>query len=71
MNTLKTISNTELIEEAAKRIKALYQEVTGKEYRYGEINFIFLDGKFLGVQEETGHTLYQSQISETQSEEAG
>jgi len=48
---LKTFTNADLFEEVAHRLKRLYLEKSGKEFLFGDISFIFHDGRFQGVEE--------------------
>lgn len=48
---LKTFTNDDLFEEVAHRLKRLYVDKAGREFLFGEIAFVFHDGRFLGVEE--------------------
>ncbi len=51
MMNLKSISNTDLFEEVASRLKEIYREESGgKEFQFGCFNFTFHGGKFQGVE---------------------
>jgi hypothetical protein len=51
MMSLKAISNTDLFEEVASRLKEIYREESGgKEFQFGCFNFTFHGGQFQGVE---------------------
>ena len=56
------LSDEELFLKTADRLQTLFRKKFGLEYNYGRINFVFLNGQFLAVQEETGKTLFTSQV---------
>lgn len=56
---LKTFTNEALFEEVAERLKRLHLQSSGKEFLYGEISFVFHDGRFQGVEERSKLRLYR------------
>ena len=48
---LKTFTNDDLFEEVAHRLRRMHLDKSGKEFLFGEIAFVFHDGKFLGIEE--------------------
>lgn len=58
---LKTFNNDDLFEEVAHRLKRLHLEKSGKEFLFGEIVFVFHDGKFQGVEERSKLRIFRRQ----------
>ena len=62
---LKTFNNNDLFEEVAHRLKRLHLEKSGKEFLFGEIAFVFHDGKFQGVEERSKLRIFRTQQQDT------
>ena len=58
---LKTFTNDDLFEEVAHRLKRLHLEKSGKEFLFGEIAFVFHDGKFQVVEERSKLRIFRRQ----------
>lgn len=48
---LKNVSDEEVLEEAARRLKKQYVLEHGVEFAFGTFRFIFHDGRFQGVED--------------------
>lgn len=46
-----SLSDEEIFEEAAKRLKLQYEKEHGLEFKYGCFHFVFHDGRFQGVED--------------------
>lgn len=58
---LKTFTNDDLFEEVVHRLKRLHLEKSGKELLFGEIAFVFHEGKFQGVEERSKLKIFRGQ----------
>lgn len=64
MNTyiaLKTFTNDAIFEEVVHRLKRMHLESSGKEFLFGDIAFVFRDGKLQGIEERSKLRLYKAQ----------
>lgn len=57
---LKNFSDEAIFEEVAERLKRRYGERSGMEFRFGEIAFVFHEGRFQGIEERSNLKLYKS-----------
>ncbi|MBX3040530.1 MAG: hypothetical protein KF789_07490 [Bdellovibrionaceae bacterium] len=48
---LAQVSDAEILEEAAERLKRQYLNEHGVEFRFGSFHFIFHDGRFQAVED--------------------
>lgn len=48
---MEQISDEQVFEEAAKRLKKQFLDETGSEFMYGTFRFVFHDGRFQAVEE--------------------
>lgn len=58
---LKTFTNDAIFEEVVHRIKRLHIERFGKELSFGEVAFVFHDGKFKAIEDRSKLYLFRSQ----------
>ncbi len=58
---LKTFSNEMIFEETAHRLKRLHFEKCGREFLFGDIAFVFHDGRFQGVEERSKLRIFREQ----------
>jgi len=57
-------TDAELFMKTADRLQNIYKKRFGREYNYGQINFIFFDGQFMAIREETGKILFTIEFSD-------
>lgn len=57
---LKTFTNEALFEEVAHRLRRLAVEKTGKDIQFGEVAFVFHNGKFQMVEERSKNRIFRS-----------
>ena len=57
---LKTFTNDAIFEEVVHRLKRLYIEKSGKEFLFGEIAFVFHDGRFQGIEERSKLRIFRN-----------
>ncbi|MBX2987768.1 MAG: hypothetical protein KF802_07700 [Bdellovibrionaceae bacterium] len=48
---LSQVSDAEILEEAAERLKRQYLSEHGVEFRFGSFHFVFHDGRFQAVED--------------------
>lgn len=48
---LSSVSDAEILEEAAERLKRQYLNEHGLEFRFGSFHFVFHDGRFQAVED--------------------
>ena len=58
---LKTFTNEDIFEEVAHRLKRMHLEKTGREFLFGEVAFVFHDGRFQGVEERSKLRIFRKQ----------
>jgi hypothetical protein len=58
--TLKTFTNEVLFTEVARRLKLMHLQSSGKEFLFGDIAFVFRDGKLQGIEERSKLRLYKT-----------
>ncbi len=58
--TLQSMSDTEIMEEAAKRLQSQFRKENGSSLLYGSFRFIFHDGRFQGIEDWPRNRRYQS-----------
>lgn len=56
---ISTASNEKIFQEAAKRLKQLYFQVTGHFFENAVFEFVFDDGRFLGIDKSERQALYR------------
>ena len=56
--SLSVLTDEEFVVQAGRRIQEIYWLKYRKAFNYGLLNFIIVGGKTLGIQEESGKTLY-------------
>lgn len=57
---LKTFTNDAIFEEVVHRIKRMHIEQFGKELQFGEVAFVFHDGKFKAIEDRSKLHLYKN-----------
>lgn len=57
---LKFFNNNDFSEEAVHRLRRMHWEKSGKELLFGEIAFIFHDGKFQGIEERSKLRIFRA-----------
>lgn len=62
---LKTFTNEDLFEEVAHRIRRMTIEKTGKDIQFGEVVFVFHNGRFQMVEERSKNRIFKSETPES------
>lgn len=57
---LKSFTNDAIFEEVVHRIKRMHIEQFGKELRFGEVAFVFHDGKFKSIEDRSKLYLFRN-----------
>lgn len=62
--SLATVSNETLFEEVACRLQKLTRAKTGKDLLFGEVAFVFHNGRFQLVEERSRHRIFRADLGD-------